>query len=87
MGIRATGRLLQIEEEKQDTTGIILLPDNVRLGGKIGKVISAGAHVDEVKKGDRVMFAGNDRMSVRVMWGNKEYYFCNESDVLAVIDG
>jgi len=75
------------EESRVSTSGIIT-PDNVEKETKaFGTVEAVGKEIDDVKKGDRVIygaFAG-ERISLKTTRKEVDYILLFDEDVLAVI--
>lgn len=77
------GRIL-IEEILEEKKGIII-PDSAKekKSGK-GKVVEVGEGVEDIKKGDLVLFA--DYQPDRIKVDDKEYLFAKEDDIMATYE-
>ena len=82
--IKVLGTRVLIEEVVEDikSSGGIILGDSKNSAQKIGKVISIGASVEEIKVNDKVMF-DNHRVAPLELDG-KTYLIMEENNVIGV---
>jgi len=86
MNFKPLGDRLLVErvEEANTTASGIIIPDNAKEKPSRGKVLAVGSDVEEVKKGDIVVFgkyAGTD-----LILDDNEYLVLEVSDVLGIVE-
>ena len=72
----------RVEEEKKTSSGIII-PDNATEKPSIGIVVEVSSQVDEVKKGDKVLFGKYKGSEVKL--DNKDYVVLDDEDILGIL--
>ena len=82
--IKVIGNRVLIEEIVEDikSSGGIILGDTKNSAQKIGKVISVGDSVEEIKEKDKVMFDGYKAFPIDL--DGKTYLIMEESNVIGV---
>lgn len=85
--------LVQVDEEKEQTVGGIVLANNAKEKPQVGEVIAVGAGERtpegktielSIQKGDKVLFdkyAGSE-----VKYDGQKYLVMHEKDVMAIVD-
>lgn len=73
----------QAEEASNQTASGLYLPDNATEKPKTAKVVAVGKKVDEVKKGDRIIYKSYSSTDVKVE--GQEYLVIKAEDILATI--
>lgn len=73
----------RLEAEEKTASGIVL-PDTAKEKPEQGEVIEIGKEVNEVKKGDKVIFSKYSPTEIKV--DSSEYLVIKEEEVLAVIE-
>lgn len=74
--------LEQLEQEEKTKSGFIL-PEGAQEKPKMAKVLAVGEKVEEVKKGDIVLYKSYGPDDVKI--DNKEYMIAKEEDILAIV--
>lgn len=70
-------------EEEKKTAGGIIIPDSHSEKPVVGKILSVGKDVQELKEGDTVYFGKYSGTEIKV--GDKAYLVLIETEVLAVL--
>lgn len=73
----------QQEEAETKTASGLYLPDKAQEKPKVAKVIATGKKVQEIKKGDRIVYKSYSTTEVKV--GKDEYMLIKEEDILATV--
>jgi len=71
------------EEKEQKTASGLYLPDNAQEQSKTAVVEVVGKDVENIKKGDRILFKDFSTTEVKV--DGTDYLIIKEEDVLAVV--
>lgn len=71
------------EEAKSRTDSGIYLPEKAADKPKAAKVVAVGPKVQQVKKGDRIVYKSFSTTEIKV--GKEEYILVEEKDVLATV--
>lgn len=83
--IRPMNERVLIKRLEADTKiGSIILPDVAKEKPKRGRVVSIGAKVETVAKGDEVLFSAYAGTEIKV--DDEEMLIVNEEDILAVVE-
>ncbi|XP_028782487.1 10 kDa chaperonin 1, chloroplastic [Neltuma alba] len=79
--------LIRLDELAQKTTGGVLLPKSAVKFERylMGEIISAGAEVQEVEAGKKVLFSDINAYEVD-LGTDAKHCFCKASDLLAVVE-
>lgn len=72
----------RVEETKTTASGIII-PDNAKEKPLIAEVIAVSKEVDDIKKGDKVLFGKYGGTEVKL--GNDELLVLNTEDILGIV--
>jgi chaperonin GroES len=75
--------LVQPDKPKELTSSGIIIPEAAKRDTDIGVVIVCGEGVEDVKKGDRVMFAKNN--VTLMLYGGVNYVMVKNEDIKAVL--
>lgn len=83
--MRTISNIIQIEiaKPKDKTKSGLIIPDATEKRLEKGKVVNIGSEVNEVKKGDTVIFKQFSADTVELE--GKEYSFIKEEDILAIL--
>jgi chaperonin GroES len=77
-------RIVAVREETSNKTATgLYLPDSAKEKSAIAKVLAVGSDVEEVKKGDRIIYKEYSTTEIKI--DGTEYLLVREEDVLATI--